>query len=119
MLNAEQETQRQGHTQLIPEQVIVAIAELEPALFTEALTKLGLDQQQRFSEIQSRIGAYKNRDNQMGLSEETRWLLHNSLIEAHQQGRRLIEPDDFLRVYFAGKQRVRERLRRLFRGRKS
>ena len=121
ILRAEQEADGQGHTQLIPEQVIATIAELEPALFREVVTQLGHDAQQSLNEIQAKIGTYQNRKKHIGLSEEMRWLLHYSLIEAHRHERRRIEPEDFLCVYFARKrkQSLGEKLRNLFRGRSS
>jgi ATP-dependent Clp protease ATP-binding subunit ClpA len=119
ILRAEQEAQRQGHTLLVPEQVIATIAELEPALFNEVAMQFGHDPQQRLKEIRAKIGTHQNRRKQTGLSEEMRWLLHYSLIDAHQHDRRLIEPEDFLRVYFARKQSMGKKLRNLFGGRNS
>ena len=111
---AEQVAQEQGHTCLTPEHAVTAIAETEPALFRQVLTTSGHDHQQKLRGVQAKLGAHQNKNNDMGLSQEMRELLHYSLTEAHQHDRRQIEPEDMLRVYFADKPSPGEKLKNLF-----
>ena len=98
-MKAEQEAHRLGHSQITSEHLLSAIAELQRPLFDDVLMGLNRDPQGDLDGVEGRLAGYKREKGQAGVSEEMRWLLHHSLIQAHNEGRRRIEPKDFLRVY--------------------
>jgi len=104
IMKAEQEANRLGHRQIIPEHLLSAIAGLQRTLFDDVLMRLNRDPQRVLQGIEATLAGYKSNKGLAGMSKEMRFLLHHSLIQAHKQNRRNIEPKDFLQVYFRGKE---------------
>ena len=103
-VKAEQEAHRLGHSQITPEHLLSAIAGLQRPLFDDVLMRLNRDSQTVLEGIEATLAGYKIKKELVGVSKEMRLLLHHSIIQAHDEGRRNLAPKDFLQVYCRRKQ---------------
>src|SRR3954451_3097603 len=94
------EARSRDHNQLAPEHVLLSIAEVERQFFNEVMQSLNLDPQVLLQSLETKLGQRDYLGRGMKISEAMRTLLQNSLKQAHERGRRLIESHDLFVALF-------------------
>src|SRR5437016_4168651 len=94
------EARSRDHNQLAPEHVLLSIAEVERQFFNEVMQSLNLDPQVLLQSLETKLGQRDYLGRGMKISEAMRTLLQNSLKQAHERGRLLIESHDLFVALF-------------------
>ena len=94
------EARSRDHNQLAPEHVLLSIAEVERQFFNEVMQSLNLDPQVLLQSLETKLSQRDYLGRGMKISEAMRTLLQNSLKQAHERGRRLIESHDLFVALF-------------------
>jgi ATP-dependent Clp protease ATP-binding subunit ClpA len=94
------EARSRDHNQLAPEHVLLSIAETERQFFNEVMQSLNLDPQVLLQSLETKLSQRDYLGRGMKISEAMRTLLSNSLKQAHERGRRLIESHDLFVALF-------------------
>jgi ATP-dependent Clp protease ATP-binding subunit ClpC len=94
------EARSRDHNQLAPEHVLLSIAEVERQFFNEVMQSLNLDPQVLLQSLETKLSQRDYLGRGMKISEAMRTLLSNSLKQAHERGRRLIESHDLFVALF-------------------
>jgi ATP-dependent Clp protease ATP-binding subunit ClpA len=97
------EAKRRTHNQILPEHILVAIAETESPFFNQVMQSLNLDPQVVLQALETRLKQYKDIGRNIKMSEPFRTLLSDALQSAHRQNRRFIESTDMFRAIFMSK----------------
>jgi ATP-dependent Clp protease ATP-binding subunit ClpA len=98
------EAKKRTHNQILPEHVLVAIAEADSPFFNQVMQTLNLDPQVVLQTLETRLGQREPLGRNIKMSEFFRTLLANALQSAHKQNRRFIESTDMFRAIFMDKQ---------------
>jgi ATP-dependent Clp protease ATP-binding subunit ClpA len=94
------EARSRDHNQLAPEHVLLSISEVERQFFNEVMQSLNLDPQVLLQSLETKLSQRDYLGRGMKISEAMRTLLQNSLKQAHERGRRLIESHDLFVALF-------------------
>src|ERR1051326_6348800 len=94
------EARSRDHNQLAPEHVLLSISEIERQFFNEVMQSLNLDPQVLLQSLETKLSQRDYLGRGMKISEAMRTLLQNSLKQAHERGRRLIESHDLFVALF-------------------
>lgn len=94
------EAKRRTHNQILPEHILVAIAETESPFFNQVMQSLNLDPQVVLQALDTRLKQYKDIGRNIKMSEPFRSLLSDALQTAQRQNRRFIESTDMFRAIF-------------------
>src|SRR5262249_51937885 len=94
------EARSRDHNQLAPEHVLLSIAEVDCQIFSEVMQGLNLDPQVVLQSLESVLSKRDYRGRVTRISESTRLLLQNALMQPHHGGRRLIEARDIFVALF-------------------
>src|SRR5262244_3671429 len=97
---AYEEARARDHSQLAPDHVFIAIAEVERPFFNEVMQSLNLDPQVVLQALETKLTQREYLGRGVKMSESLRTLLSNALKHAHEHGRRLIESHDLFVALF-------------------
>jgi ATP-dependent Clp protease ATP-binding subunit ClpA len=97
---AYEEARARDHSQLAPDHVFIAIAEVERPFFNEVMQSLNLDPQVVLQALETKLNQREYLGRGVKMSESLRTLLSNALKHAHERGRRLIESTDLFVALF-------------------
>ena len=106
------DAQARNDRELSPNHALIAFAETEAPLFDQFMNRLGLDTAAVLQAVSEKGSQNSPQRAGMKISTAFRELLHEGLIHARENGRRMIESIDILFAFFA---RSRSPIARVFR----
>jgi len=98
---AYQEARARNDRELSPIHALIALAETEAALFDQLMKRLGLDSAAVLQAVSGKGDQTSPQRAGMKISTAFREVLHEGLIHARENGRRMIESIDLLFAFFA------------------